>query len=133
VRPDRGRDPGSRPSRGLRNAGFGAYGERLAEQHLTAAGLVVLERNWRCRAGEIDLVLREADVLVVCEVKTRRDTAHGHPLEAVDEVKAARMHRLAALWQEARRVHPAHVRLDVVGVLLPRTGPAVVEHVRGIC
>lgn len=117
---------------GHRNGALGAYGERLAAAHLRADGLVVLERNWRCACGEIDLVLREGDVLVVCEVKTRRDDRFGHPLEAIDAAKTARMHTLAALWQEEHGVLPAEVRLDAVGVLVPRGGTAVVEHVRGI-
>ena len=50
---------------------IGAYGESVARRHLSDRGLVVLDRNWRCEAGEIDLVLRDGDVLVVCEVKTR--------------------------------------------------------------
>lgn len=117
---------------GHRNGALGAYGERLAATHLRDAGMVVLERNWRCPGGEIDLVLRDGDVLVVCEVKTRRDDRFGHPLEAIDAVKTARLHLLAALWQEEHGVRPAEVRLDAVGVLVPRSGAAVLEHVRGI-
>jgi putative endonuclease len=111
---------------------LGAYGERLAARYLRDQGMVVLERNWRCEAGELDLVLREGPALVLCEVKTRRDARRGHPLEAVGPEKVERLHRLAALWQEARGVRPADVRLDVVGVLVPRRGDAVIEHVRGI-
>lgn len=114
------------------NSRLGAYGERLAERYLCARGMTLLDRNWRCEQGELDLVLRECEVLVLCEVKTRRHLRRGHPLEAVDEVKIARLHRLAALWQEAYNVRPADVRLDVVGILLPRRGAPVIEHVRGI-
>ncbi len=117
---------------GRRNASVGAYGERVAERHLGAEGMVVLDRNWRCRAGEVDLVLRDGDTLVICEVKTRRDLTRGHPVAAVDDAKAERLHLLAALWQECHGVRPSAVRLDVVGVVLPRRGPAVVDHVRGI-
>ena len=123
---------GTGTTRGRRNAALGAYGERIAERHLRAAGMVVLARNWRCPRGEIDLVLRDGGVLVICEVKTRRDERHGHPLEAIDDPKACRLHLLAALWQEEHGVAPPEVRLDAVGVLIPRRGPAVVEHVRGI-
>lgn len=114
------------------NNALGRYGERLAERYLRDAGMTVLERNWRCRAGEIDLVLREGRVLVLCEVKTRRHVALGHPLEAITEVKLLRLHRLAALWQEARSVRPADVRLDLVGVLVPRRGVPEIEHLRGV-
>jgi putative endonuclease len=93
--------------------------------------MVVLDRNWRCEVGEIDIVARDGDTLVVCEVKTRSGTGYGSPLEAVTEAKARRLRALAARWLADRRVRPRGVRIDVVGVLLPRHGPVVVEHVRG--
>lgn len=111
---------------------LGAYGERVAEAHLRAAGMTVLDRNWRCALGEIDIVARDGDVLVICEVKTRSSVALGHPLEAVTARKAERLRRLAAAWIRARQVHPAEVRIDLVGVLRGRRGPAGVEHVRGV-
>ncbi len=111
---------------------LGAYGERLAADHLRRAGMTVLETNWRCRWGELDIVAREGDVLVVCEVKTRSSTRRGHPLEAVTPAKAARLRSLAAAWIETRQVRPGEVRVDLVGVVRPRRGPATVEHVRGV-
>lgn len=110
----------------------GEHGEQLAARHLVDNGLVLLERNWRCGQGEIDLVLREGAVLVFCEVKTRRDTRFGHPLESVAPDKLRRLHGLAARWQEDRGMWPAHVRLDLVGVLLGRDGVVEIEHVRGV-
>ena len=105
----------------------------MAARHLVAQGLVVLERNWRSRTGEIDLVLREDDVLVVCEVKTRTSTALGTPHEAVDETKVSRLQRLGQEWLGQHPwVRPAGVRVDLGAVLRPRRGPSVVEHVRGI-
>jgi putative endonuclease len=111
---------------------LGAYGERLAGDHLVAAGMTLLARNWRCPIGEIDIVARDGDVLVICEVKTRSSTAFGHPLEAVSARKAARLRRLAAAWITETGVHPADVRIDLVGVLRPPRGAAAVEHVRGV-
>lgn len=111
---------------------LGAYGETLAARHLTEQGMVLLDRNWRCDEGEIDLVLRDGDVLVVCEVKTRTGTACGTPHEAVTDTKLDRLTRLAGRWQEARRVRARDVRIDMVCVLRPRRGPSVVEHVRGL-
>ena len=110
----------------------GRYGEDVAARFLTAAGLVVLERNWRCELGELDIVAREGRVLVVCEVKTRRGLGYGTPLEAVTPAKAARLRRLAARWLAERGVRPDEVRVDVVGVLRPSRGAARVEHVRGV-
>jgi putative endonuclease len=123
-------------------AALGRYGEDVAARHLVAAGLSVLARNWRCREGEVDIVAREGDVLVVCEVKTRRGVGYGTPLDAVTPAKAARLRRLAVRWLAAQRVGVAEgstpefdryseVRFDVVSVLRPLTGPTVVEHVRG--
>lgn len=116
------------------NQALGRYGEDVAARYLTDAGLQVLARNWRTSAGELDIVAREGEVLVFCEVKTRRSVSHGTPLEAITRVKAARLRRLARLWLAAdpRDGAPyAEVRFDVVGVLRPLGGAAVVEHVRG--
>ncbi len=126
--------PGSRGggSGAQRRQALGRYGETYAARHLVEQGLVLLDRNWRCDAGEIDLVLREGRVLVVCEVKTRSSTAFGSPVEAVSEQKAERLRRLADRWLEERGVRPPEVRLDLVGVLVPRTGRPQVEHVRGV-
>ena len=111
--------------------GLGRYGEDVAARHLVEQGIVVLARNWRCDLGEIDIVGRDGDVLVVCEVKTRSGTGFGTPLEAVTRAKAARLRRLAARWLAEHPGRPAQVRFDVVGVLAPGSGAAQVEHVRG--
>lgn len=111
---------------------LGAYGERVAEEHLVAQGMVLLERNWRCGAGEIDLVLRDGAALVVCEVKTRTSTVNGTPHEAITDVKLDRLQRLGVLWAAAHGVRPQETRVDLVAVMRPRRGPAEVDHVRGI-
>ena len=111
---------------------LGAYGERLAERHLRERGMVVLDRNWRCTEGEIDLVLRDGDVLVVCEVKTRSSLDCGTPHEAVDDVKLERLRRLAGLWATAHEVAPPDVRVDLVAVLRPARGSSTLEHVAGV-
>ena len=111
---------------------LGAHGETVAARHLVEQGMVLLDRNWRCDVGEIDLVLRDGRVLVVCEVKTRRGQGFGSPHEAVTDTKAARLQLLAARWMEARGVRPPEVRIDLVAVLQPRAGAAIVEHVKGV-
>lgn len=111
----------------------GQYGERVAVRRLTEAGMTVLERNWRCRLGEIDVLARDGDCLVVCEVKTRRSVRAGTALEAVTPDKVARLRRLAGEWLKAHPgVHPGQVRLDVVAVTLGERGPGQVQHVRGV-
>jgi len=111
---------------------LGRYGENLAARHLDDDGFVVLERNWRCDQGEIDIVARDGDVLVVCEVKTRSSLRHGTPFEAVTQRKLHRLERLGIAWMQARAVRPRRMRVDVVSVLRPPTGRLVIEHVRGV-
>jgi putative endonuclease len=99
---------------------LGRRGEQAAVDHLEGQGLEVLDRNWRCEAGEIDIVVREGETIVVVEVKTRSTSAFGHPFEAITREKLTRLHLLARRWREA---HPEHrrrpLRVDVVGVLWP--------------
>ncbi len=114
-----------------RNA-MGGYGEDLAARHLAAQGMVVLDRNWRCPEGELDLVLRDGPVVVVCEVKTRRDASFGTPLEAVTEAKLARLRRLAARWLREHEVSAREIRIDLVGIDLSRPVAERLDHVRGV-
>ena len=112
---------------------LGAYGEQVAERHLVdELGMTLLDRNWRCEAGEIDLVLRDQDVLVVCEVKTRTSLVNGTPHEAITDAKLSRLHELGARWVVARGLAPRATRVDLVAVMRPRRGPAIVEHVAGL-
>jgi len=109
----------------------GRFGEDTAAAYLSEAGLQVLQRNWRCRDGELDLIADEAGVLVVVEVKTRRTAEFGRPVEAVRPAKAARIRRLAMRWlAEDERFWP-EVRFDIVGVLRSPSGQTSVEHLRG--
>ncbi|MFE9612562.1 YraN family protein [Streptomyces sp. NPDC006012] len=116
-----------------RNA-IGRYGEDLAARRLTGAGMTVLERNWRCgRSGEIDIVARDGDTVVLCEVKTRRGGCYEHPMAAVTPRKAQRLRDLAERWiQTHGGTPPGGVRIDLVGVLLPDRGAPLVEHARGV-
>lgn len=119
-------------SNGARNSNLGSYGERVAAQRLVDQGMVLVDRNWRCELGEVDLVLRDGDTLVFCEVKTRSSATYGHPLEAVGLAKGARLRRLAVRWVEEHGVHPDGIRIDLVGVLLAQRGAAEFEHVQGV-
>ncbi len=110
----------------------GRYGEDVAARFLQDAGWQVLDRNWRGRDGELDLVARDGSALVVVEVKTRRGTGYGHPAEAVTACKVARLRRLTAQWVAAHDVRPASIRIDVIAVLVPRSGAAQVEHLVGV-
>jgi putative endonuclease len=96
-------------------------GERLAVQALEQAGIRVLARNWRCPLGEIDIVGREGDVLVVVEVKTRRGRQAGTPEQGVDAHKQARLCTLAQTYAEGIGWEGA-VRIDVIGIELDARG-----------
>jgi putative endonuclease len=110
---------------------LGSRGETIAAVYLTDAGLSVLDRNWRCRDGELDIVAREGTAIVFCEVKTRRATGFGHPVEAVTPVKQRRLRLLAQRWLAAHDEHAPDLRFDVVGVLVRPAAPALVTHLRG--
>ena len=90
-------------------------------------GYVVVDRNWRVREGELDLVLRRGRTLVFCEVKTRRGDAFGTPFDAVTITKQRRLRALALRWLAEHRVRASEMRFDVAGVLVPRVGPLEIE------
>lgn len=111
---------------------LGRRGEDLACLYLEGAGLAILDRNWRCALGEIDIVARDGAAIVVAEVKTRSSVAYGHPFEAITPIKLARLRRLAGEW---RRVHPDHqgaLRIDAVAVIAPRHSEPIIEHLAGV-
>lgn len=128
-------------------ARLGRIGEKMAARHLESSGMEVLDRNWRCQVddlrGEIDLIVRDGDAVVFCEVKTRRVATSAGPLESITPVKLARLRRLAGAWlaEHARAEFgvsqspspTARVRIDAVGVHWPEGGGrAVITHLRGI-
>ena len=111
---------------------LGRRGEHLAARYLEHEGLVVLTRNWRCPEGELDLVAPDGRTLVVCEVKTRASNRFGAPGEAVTDVKASRVRRLARRWLRVYRVELCELRFDIVAVLWPPGGLPELRHLRGV-
>lgn len=112
-------------------AQLGRDGEELAAGYLTAAGLQVLDRNWRCSVGELDIVARDGDVVVFVEVKARGGRSFGEPAEAVGPRKARRIRELACRWlAENRPPGRPELRFDVVSVVRPRGAAAEIEHLR---
>jgi putative endonuclease len=110
----------------------GRHGEAVVARALQEQGWEVLDRNWRCARGELDIVARDGDVAVAVEVKTRRSSVTGTGLEAVTPVKLARLRRLLGMWLDAQERRFAGARVDVVAVALPPAGAAVLDHVRGV-
>ena len=96
---------------------LGARGEALAARWYEAHGYTVVSRNWRCRDGELDLVLAHGRTLVFCEVKTRSSNAYGSPAAAVTRTKQLRIRRLAVRWLADHDVRPAAMRFDVACVM----------------
>lgn len=110
-------------------------GEDVAARHLAALGWRILDRNWRCPAGELDIVAVESGpepVLVFCEVKCRRGLGYGTPLESITARKIAKLREVGLHWLRAAESSYRHVRIDGIGVLLSPSGPPVIRHVRGI-
>jgi putative endonuclease len=106
---------------------LGATGEDLASAWYAERGYHVLDRNWRCRDGEIDLVVATSSVVVFCEVKTRRSAAFGAPFEAVTVTKQRRLRVLAAQWLVEHPQRGKDLRFDVASVYAPRDGQPRVE------
>lgn len=114
-----------------RRQALGRRGEDIAAAYLERAGMLILDRNWRCRDGEIDIVARWGRTLVVVEVKTRSGTRFGRPLEAVDARRGARLRGLGRRWARARG-RTGRIRVDVLGVLSRPGDRWFVRHQRGV-
>jgi putative endonuclease len=114
---------------------LGAAGERLAAEHLERRGFSVVERNFRTRWGELDIVAFDGRTLAFCEVKSRRaGGSRGGPFEAVGPGKQARVRRMAGSWLAERRERPraAVLRFDVIGVTFDGAGRLLaLEHLEG--
>lgn len=107
--------------------GVGLSGEELAAAWYEARGFEVVARNWRCREGELDLIVRDGRLYIFCEVKSRTSDAFGAPVEAVTRDKQQRLRRLAARWLESDAPALAReIRFDVAAVT-----PAGVEMLEG--
>ena len=101
---------------------LGRAGEDAAAELYRGQGFEVLERNFRCRTGELDLVVRKPGLIVFCEVKTRSSDRFGLPAEAVGFAKQRRLRRLAAIWMGERSPARARLRFDVVSIVAGRAG-----------
>lgn len=115
-----------------RTAALGRYGEEVAVAYLQHQGMTVIERNWRCEVGEIDIVAREGSTLVICEVKTRSSTDFGAPVQHLTPRKMRRLRQLAYRWLVERQVHAPALRIDAIGVVQAATGAPIIDHLRGV-
>lgn len=108
---------------------LGKEGEGIAERYLKKQGFKLLERNYRCPVGELDLIALDRKVLVFVEVKTRISDSSGSPLEAVDRRKQRQIIKTALYFLSQKRLHDRDARFDVVGISM-EGGEPVVEHIR---
>jgi putative endonuclease len=108
----------------------GASGEERAARHLESRGLVIVERNYRCRSGEVDIVAREGDTTVFIEVKERGGRSHGEGVEAVTFGKRRRIIRAARLYAASRDLSETPLRFDVVSIDWDGGGAPAIRHER---
>ena len=95
---------------------LGTDGERAAEKFLRRQRYAILQRNYRCRGGEVDLIALDGHTVVFVEVKTRTQPGYGSPLDAVDRRKQRQIQRAAQYYVSANRLHDRDLRFDVIGV-----------------
>jgi putative endonuclease len=108
---------------------LGRAGEQVARRTLEEAGLIVLDQNWRCSEGELDLVATDGHgTAIFCEVKTRSGEGFGTPREAVTTAKRRKLRRLAHVWLSQRNSPWVALRFDVVGILWPAGAAPTVRH-----
>ena len=110
---------------------LGKYGESVAADYLKRQGYEIIERNWHCRAGEIDLIARDQDSWVFVEVKTRSSASSLSGLEAVDEFKLQKLRKAIGQWCVSRQVASNKLRLDVVSVFV-NAGSVSFEHLKQV-
>jgi len=108
---------------------LGATGEGVAAQHLQRKGHRIVETNYRCRIGEIDIVTMDGDVLVFCEVKTRRSDSMGQPFESVHLRKQATLRRLAEHFMLCRYGTLRTCRFDVMSLRCDEAGGCRIRHI----
>jgi len=113
------------------NKSVGSLGEVIAANYLTARGYRILERNFRCKGGEVDIIARDpADKsLLFIEVKARRSLAYGVPQLAVTPFKQRQISKAALTWLSKNRLHDANARFDVIAILLHTDAAHSIEHI----
>lgn len=109
---------------------LGDRGEEAAAAYLERSGMTVVERNWRCNDGEVDIIALDGETLVFCEVKTRRTPAKGTPDEAVTPAKQRKYGRLASAYVQQNSLGSISVRFDVISLLVIAEDRALLRHHR---
>ncbi|MFB5759748.1 YraN family protein [Paenibacillus medicaginis] len=108
----------------------GTLGEEMAAQYLTGKGWRIIERNWRCRSGEVDIIAEKEGTLIFIEVRSRTGATHGTAAESVTARKIAQVRHIAEIYLHMRGAADIPVRFDMIAVrLLPDQQAEVMEHI----
>ena len=116
-----------------RNKSVGAFGEKAVADFISRQGTAIVDRNWRVKEGEIDIVAQLADgSYAFVEVKTRTSLTYGHPLEAINSAKAHRLQRLALAWLATHQSLGHEYRIDCAAVIISATGEFTIEYRKNV-
>lgn len=114
----------------VNNKALGERGEEIAVAFLRGQRFAIVERNFRCKAGEVDIIARDGKTLVFVEVKTRRNEAYGPPQLALTPFKQRQISKAALTWLAKKRLMEASARFDVVAIVLREHEVPAIEHIR---
>jgi putative endonuclease len=116
--------------RTLDNKTLGERGETIAAAYLKGRKFTIVERNFRCKAGEVDIIARDGNSIVFVEVKTRRNLSFGPPQLALTPFKQRQISKAALTWLAKKKLLGANARFDVIAILLPDHELPVIDHIR---
>lgn len=111
---------------------IGDIGEEKAAQYLEKHGYKILDRNYRCRFGEIDIIAKDRDYIVFIEVKTRRDISYGRPIESINQFKINRILKTLDFYLIQNRIHDSNIRVDAVEVYMKSSKNIIINHIENI-
>ena len=122
----------SPPTAATGNKGTGELGEEVAAHFITTHGYLIVERNFRCKGGEVDIIARDPvdKSLVFIEVKARRGLSYGVPQLAVTPFKQRQISKAALTWLSKNRLHDTNARFDVIAILLHTDGQHAIDHIK---
>jgi putative endonuclease len=116
----------------LKNSELGKIGEDIATVYLQDLGYEILERNWRFKRVELDIVAQSGSTLVFCEVKTRRSVSHGIPSDAITPLKLQHIRTAALHWLSNHQSRHRGIRIDAISVIYCDSQPPTISHIKGI-
>lgn len=110
----------------------GRFGESAAAEYLRKQNYQILEQNYQCRTGELDIIAKDGQAYVFIEVKTRKDTSYGRPMEAINAYKLRNMVRSVEVYRKMKHLYDVPIRLDAIEVVLNAKNHPVFNHIKNI-